>query len=110
MGFALKRSQLFAILAVLCTAGLFFVGNGMNPWWPFLWVAPIPILLLAAETRSWLAAGAGTAVAMLLGSLAMLNYLHFVLRLPVTAWLIPYSLVSVMFATGVLLFRALLRR
>ena len=40
----------------------------------------------------------------------MLYYLHFVLRAPVTAWLIPFSIASVLFATGVLLFRALLHR
>ena len=110
MAFVDKRPTLFATLAVLSTAALLLAGNGMNPLWPFMWVAPIPVLLLAAETTSWRVAGGAAALSMLLGSLTMLYYLHFVLHAPMTAWLIPFSIASLLFAAGVLLFRALLHR
>jgi apolipoprotein N-acyltransferase len=47
---------------------------------------------------------------MLLGSLTFLYYLHYVLRAPITAWFIPFSIASLLFATGVLLFRVLLHK
>ncbi len=108
MAFVHKRPMLFAALATLSTAALWLVGNGMNPLWPVMWVAPIPLLMLAAETASWRVAGAAVALSMLLGSLTMLYYLHFVLHAPVTAWLVPFSIASLLFAMGVLLFRGLL--
>jgi len=102
--------MLFATLALLSTAALLLAGNGMNPVWPLMWVAPIPVLLLAAETKSWRIAAGAAALSMLLGSLTMLHYLHFVLHLPVMAWLVPFSIASLLFAAGVLLFRGLLHR
>lgn len=110
MAFVHKRPMLAATLAVFTTAALLLVGNGMNPVWPLMWIAFIPILLLAAETTSWRVAAVAAALSILLGSLTMLYYLHFVLHLPVTAWLIPFSIASLLFAVGVLLFRGLLHR
>jgi apolipoprotein N-acyltransferase len=110
MAFADKRPILPAAIAILSTAALLLVGNGMNPLWPFMWFAPIPVLLLAAETSSWRVAAGTAALSMLLGSLTMLYYLHFVIHAPVMAWLIPFSIASLLFAAGVLLFRSLLHR
>ena len=63
MAFVDKRPILLATLAVLSTAALLLAGNGMNPLWPLMWVAFIPVLLLAAETTSWrVAAGAAAAI------------------------------------------------
>ena len=110
MAFVDKHPGLFATFAVLATAALLLAGNGMNPVWPLMWVAFLPVLVLAAETASWRIAAIAAILSMLLGSLHMLNYLHFVLHAPVTAWLIPFSIASLLFAAGVLLFRALLHR
>src|ERR1039457_7198071 len=41
-----------ALLAVASTAILVWFGYGLNPWWPLLWVAPLPVLLFAAR-NSW---------------------------------------------------------
>lgn len=92
----IKRPTLFAILTVISTAALLVVGNGMNPLWPIMWVAPLPVLLFAAETTSWRVAAGAAALSMLLGSLTMLYYLHFVLHAPVIAWLIPFSIASLL--------------
>jgi apolipoprotein N-acyltransferase len=110
MAFVDKRPALFAVLAVLSTTALWLASNGMNPVWPIVWIAPIPVLWLAAETTSWRVAAGTAALSMLLGSLTMLYYLVFVLKIPVTAWLIPFSIASLLFAAGVLLFRGLLHR
>lgn len=110
MAFVHKRPMLAATLAVLATAALLLVGNGMNPVWPLMWIAFIPVMLLAAETTSWRVAAGAAALSLFLGSLTMLYYLHFILHLPVIAWLIPFSIASLLFAAGVLLFRGLLHR
>lgn len=110
MAFVYKRPVLAATLAVFTTAALLLAGNGMNPVWPLMWIAFIPVLVLAAETTSWRVAAVAAALSMLLGSLPMLYYIHFVLHAPVTAWLIPFSIASLLFAAGVLLFRGLLHR
>jgi apolipoprotein N-acyltransferase len=110
MGFVDKHPALFAVFAVLASAGLFLLGNGINPLWPFMWIAPIPVLLLAVFTPSGRVAAACAALSMLLGSLEMLYYLHLALRLPIAAWFIPYAIISLLFAAGVLMFRALLHR
>jgi apolipoprotein N-acyltransferase len=110
MAFVHKRPMLAATLAVFITAALLLAGNGMNPVWPLMWIAFIPVLLLAAEATSWRVAAGAAALSKLLGSLTMLYYIHFVLHAPVTAWLIPFSIASLLFAAGVLLFRGLLHR
>jgi apolipoprotein N-acyltransferase len=110
MDFVRKQPLLAALAAVVSTAALLSIGNGMNPVWPVMWIALLPVLVLAAETASWWIAGVSAALGMLLGSLTMLYYLHGVLHVPVYAWLVPYSFASLLFAAGVLLFRVLLRR
>jgi len=110
MAFVLKQPLLVTTIGILSTSALFLLGNGMNPLWPLMWLAPLPVLLLAVEIESWWVVAGAAALAMFLGSLTMLYYLHFVLHAPVTAWLVPFSLVSLLFAAGILLFWALLRR
>lgn len=110
MDFVRKQPLLAGVLAVVSTAVLLSIGNGMNPVWPVMWVAFLPVLVFAAETASWWMAGVAAALSILLGSLTMLYYLHWALHMPVYAWLAPYSVASLLFAVGVLLFRALLQR
>jgi apolipoprotein N-acyltransferase len=110
MDFVRKHPLLAAVLAVVSMAVLLSIGNGMNAVWPVMWIAFLPVLVLAAETDSGWVAGVAAVLGMLLGSLTMLYYLHSALHAPVYAWAIPYSLASLLFAAGVLLFRGLLRR
>jgi len=110
MVFVHKRPILAATLTVLTTTALLLVGNGMNPVWPVMWIAFIPVLVLAAETTSWRIAAAAAALSIFLSSFTMLYYLYFVLGAPLRAWLIPFSIASLLFAAGVLLFRVLLHR
>ena len=97
-----------AFLAVALTAILVWYGNGLNPWWPLLWFAPLPALLFAPRS-SWWSAAAVAGLGWLLGSLSLEHYLH-VLGLPVPARVVIFSIMALVFTAAVLLFRALLRR
>lgn len=110
MAFAVNyRRAVEAVAAVLATAVLFYFGNGLNPWWPLMWFAPVPVLLCAFRTNWW-TAGAVAGAAMLLGNLNLWSYLTKALGMPPSGWLSIMSVESVVFAAGVLLFRALVLR
>jgi apolipoprotein N-acyltransferase len=97
-----------ALLAVACSAAFFWFGNGMNPLWPLMWFAPLPVLLFASRS-SWRAAAVTTFLACLLGSLSMWHYFQ-VMQAPASVWLVIYSGMALVFTIGVLLFRGLLLR
>src|SRR5689334_8801434 len=81
----------------------------MTPWWPLLWIAPLPVLLFAAGARWWTAAlAAGSA--WFLGSLNVWHYFTAVISVPIGAAAGNNLAISSVFALAVLLFRALLRR
>ena len=102
------KEAALALAAVACCAVLVWFGNGLNPWWPLMWFAPLPVLLFAGR-GSWKSTAAVAFAGMLLGSLSMWHYFH-ALGLPVMAWFGLYGSAAAGFAAGVLLFRALLVR
>ncbi len=59
-----------ACLAAVSTATLVWFGSGLNPWWPLLWFAPLPVLLSASRS-SWWGAALTAFLAWLAGSLNM---------------------------------------
>jgi apolipoprotein N-acyltransferase len=111
MGFATSSYRLAGTgaIAIASTAVLLWFGNGLDPLWPCLWFAMFPVLWFALRSPWW-AAALVSALAMLLGGLNMLQYLHYALGLPVTLWLGIYTTIAVIFAGAVLLFRALALR
>jgi apolipoprotein N-acyltransferase len=98
----------FGLLAIVCAAILFWFGNNLNPWWPLLWVAPLPVLAFASRS-SWWSAAIVAYLSLLAGSFAMWRYFHL-LGAPFIAWFSVYSIAALAFAAAVLIFRALLRR
>src|ERR1700678_3495582 len=98
-----------AILAIIASATMFYFGNGLDPWWPLMWFAPLPLLVFALRSKWWVAA-LTTVAAMMLGNLNLWGYLVVTLGLPVSAWVEVCLAASVGFALGVLLFRALVLR
>ena len=90
------------------TAAMLWFGNGLDPWWPLMWFAPLPVLVFALRF-SWWAAGLTAAAAWLVASLNLWGYLHR-LGLPFAAWLAIFSIVAGFAAASVLLFRALVLR
>jgi apolipoprotein N-acyltransferase len=87
---------------------LFWFGNGLNPRWPLLWFAPLPALLFASRS-SWWSAALVASLSLFIGSLYMWHYFRAALQAPPLAWIAIYSMAALVFAAGVLLFRALLR-
>ena len=101
-------AKVAACLAVVSTATLVWFGSGLNPWWPLLWFAPLPVLLFVSRS-SWWGAALTAFLAWLVGSLNMWHYFH-VLHAPPLTWVVISSSEALLFMASVLLFRALLRR
>lgn len=96
--------RLFA--AVAATAALLFAATGLHPFWPALWFAPVPILLLATRSGSNRAA-IGAFAAFLLGGLNLASYLVQVL--PVAILVLVLCVPAAVFACAVALFQKLWR-
>jgi apolipoprotein N-acyltransferase len=98
-----------ALATVVATSFMIWFGSGLNPWWPLLWFAPLPVLLFAA--RSSLRGAALTAtISWLAGSLNMWHYFSAVLHIPLAILAPILAVPALAFAGTVLLFRALLRK
>jgi apolipoprotein N-acyltransferase len=98
-----------AVLAIVATGAMLCFGNGLNPLWPLMWIAPLPVLVFALRSKWW-ATAMVTMAAMLLGNLNMWSYLTKTLGMPVSVWVGIFLAASVVFAAGVLLFRVLVLR
>src|SRR5580700_9528138 len=103
------RRVMETVLATVATAAMFYFGNGLDPWWPLMWFAPLPLLLFALRSKWWTAAVTAMAV-MMLGNLNMWSYLTKTLGMPGSAWVGIFLAAGVVFAAGVLLFRVLVLR
>jgi len=97
------------LLAVLLTAALIFFGTGLQPYWPLMWFAPLPVLLFAADA-SWWGAALVSALAIMLGLGNLWGLFHQALHVPWFILLQIYLSEAVVYAMAVLLYRALLRR
>ena len=103
------RRWVQAVLATLATAAMLYFGNGLEPLWPLMWFATVPVLLLSLRTNAWTAAVAAI-VATMLGSLSLWSYLTNTLGTPPLAWMAIFLTAGVALAAAVLLFRALILR
>ena len=97
-----------AVLACAATATLMYFGSGLDPVWPLVWLAPLPVLWFATRHGAWSAALVA-GIASLAGALTYWGYFR-VLGLPFVAWLGGFSVAAIMFALAVVLFRVLLLR
>jgi apolipoprotein N-acyltransferase len=109
MAFANNYLRIVApVLVVLSTSALIWFGNGLDPWWPLFWFAPLPVLVFALRS-SWRASALTAFLPMLLGSLNMWHYFQ-VLEAPTYVWFSVYLAMGLLWAGAVLLFRALVLR
>ena len=97
-----------ALLTIVVSATLFWFGNGLNPIWPLMWIAPLPVLVFATR-NSWRATAVTAFFSVWLGSLNLWHYLR-ILGAPPAAWLVIFTIAALVFMAAVLLFRALLLR
>jgi len=95
-------------VAAAATAVLVYFGNGLEPVWPLMWVAPVPVLVFALRSSAGRAATVAV-VAMLAGGLNFWHYFR-VLQAPPVAWGVNFGLMALAFAAAVLLMRSLARR
>lgn len=103
-----KRVSTSAI-AIVLTALLLWWGTGMEPLWPLMWLAPMPVLLIATRVSAWRTAGLAFA-AWFIGMFTMWRYLHGLIDVPIVDLLMNFSVMALVFSIATLLFRALLRR
>jgi apolipoprotein N-acyltransferase len=103
------RRVALGLAAMLATAVLIAFGTGLDPYWPLMWLAPVPVLVFAVNARWW-GAGLVAGTAMMLGLLNLWELLHGALRVPPAILARLYLTEGVMLALAVLLFRALVRR
>jgi apolipoprotein N-acyltransferase len=109
MAFAVNyRRAGVALLAIVVTAALFWFGKGLDPYWPLLWFAPIPVLLFASRAP-WPGTAVTAFLAWLFGSFCFWRYFRL-LGMPLVLVAFSFALEAVVFTLAVLLFRALLRR
>lgn len=94
--------------AIGATAVMVWFGYNLNPRWPLMWFAPLPVLLFAPRARWWTAGGVAF-MGWFLGYFTMWSYLHE-LEVPLLGFVLIFGAASLIFALAVLLIRALLRR
>lgn len=95
--------------AVLLTAVAYFVSSGLHRvWWP-VWLAPLPVLLVAPKLRAWEAFAAAWA-ARALAALNFWSYLLHTVQFPLWLVLVTILVPSASFAFAVVLYRGLLRK
>ena len=105
MASALKR----VLPAFLATLLLEWFAVGLHPLWPLMWVAPLPMLLLAPVVSWWLA-GLAAFLAWFAGAFTLWGYFTGTIHMPAGVALGIFTLMAVRFALPVLLFRALVKR
>jgi len=103
------RGAAIGVVAMLTTAVLIGFGTGLDPFWPLMWLAPVPVLLFALRASAWSAALLA-GCAMILGLLNVWSLLRGALHLPLSLLVRIYLTEGVVYALAVLLFRALARR
>lgn len=104
------RRSLVILGAILLTAGAYFLSSGLHRmWWP-VWLAPLPVLLVAPRLRAWQAfAVAFVARALALG-FDFWHYLRQVVQFPLGLTLATVLIPAVLFALAVIFYRELLRK
>jgi apolipoprotein N-acyltransferase len=103
------RRFLEALLAIAASAALLYFGNGLEPLWPLVWFAPLPILLLALRS-DWRTTALSAVAVIMIANLNLWVYLTKAIMMPGFLWVVMCLPMAVAFAAGVLLFRALVLR
>ena len=104
----LRTVYVYVALAVLLSGAAFYLGTGLHPAWWLMWIAPVPVLLVAPE----LSRKAGFAAGFLgwfLGSTNQWHFFHEGLQVPLPIIVLFSVLPALVFALDVLAYRAFLR-
>ena len=104
-----RDPDLGATFALLLSAIAVYFGTGLHPVWWLMWVAPIPVLLLAPRVSRRTA----FFVAFLtwaIGGLNLWNYFHHALSTPAVVVILIIALPALAFAADVLLYRWVVKK
>lgn len=104
----MKRFGL-GLAATLGMAALVFFGTGLDPLWPLMWFAPLPVLLFA-NRASWWGAALAAGLGVMLGVLNLWGVFYGLLHAPLPIIAQIYLSEGIAYALAVSLYRALLQR
>jgi apolipoprotein N-acyltransferase len=104
----ISGGYLYLALAVLLSGAAFCLGTGLHPAWWLMWIAPVPVLLVAPELSRKAAFAAGF-LAWFVGTTNQWRFFHDVLRVPLPVIVMFSVLPALVFALDVLTYRGFLR-
>ncbi len=102
------RNLFLASIATLLSAAGFYFATGLYPVWVLMWLAALPLLLIAPKL-SWQMAFLTALLARALGGLSQWGY-HQMLHLPLWLCLIALLGPALVFAQGIVWFRSFFQR
>ena len=106
----MRAQNLFVIAAAgLLSATLAYLGTGLHPIWWALWLAPIPVVAIAARLHGGVAFLLG-AIVWLIGEMNQWNYVRHAIELPPPVSILYFVVPAVVFGLGVLFARGFIRR
>ena len=97
------------LIATALMAVLIFFGTGLDPFWPLMWFAPLPVLLFA-NRASWWGAALAAGFGVMLGILNLWGVFHGLLQAPLPVLAQIYLSEGIAYALAISLYRALLQR
>jgi apolipoprotein N-acyltransferase len=104
-----SRAFITVVGAGMLTAGGYFLSFGHHrSWWP-VWIALLPVLLLAPQLRSWQVFLVAV-IARASGALSMWNCIHHVVQLSLLFTVITILIPSIVFAIAIIVYRGILRK
>jgi apolipoprotein N-acyltransferase len=104
------RRALLILAAIALTAGAYYISSGLHRvWWP-VWVAPLPVLLLAPRLRAWQAFTIALVARSLAAALDFANYMRQIFGYPVSLELAMILVPATVFALAVVAYRGFLRK
>jgi apolipoprotein N-acyltransferase len=104
------RRAIVILCAIALTACAYFVSSGLQRlWWP-VWLAPLPVLLLAPRLRAWQAFAAALVARSLAAAFNFWHYVHDIVQFPIWLVLVTILVPAASFALAVVFYRGLLRK
>jgi apolipoprotein N-acyltransferase len=92
------------LAALIASLAGFYLGTGLHPLWPLLWIAPVPLLILAPRVSHKIAF-ASAFIAFAGGSLNEWHYAHSLIHMPAQILILFLFVPAIVFALGLLLYR-----
>ncbi len=104
-----RHPLLVALLALLTSGVMLYFSTGLHPLWWVIWIAPVPVLLLAPRVSRRMAFAVAF-LAWAIGGLNLWSYFRHLLSTPLIVTLLIIGLPALLFALDVLLYRRLLAK